>query len=366
MKGILNMPTNNDAFRTICRLAFLASLFLSVLSADQITLKNGDRFTGSVLRSDEKSLLLKTDAAGTVTISWDTVAAITASGPLYIGLKDGQTVVGSIATIDGKFSVTTQTAGVVTTAKESVQFIRSKEEQAAYEADINHYRNPRLVDLWTGNLDLGYAASAGNASTQSFALAANASRATSRDKIGVYYTSLFASNSVSGTRTTTANFKRGGLAYNLNVRKKMFVFGSVDLETDEFQSLDLRFVPAGGLGYHAIATENTQLDLMVGAAANREFFSTGLDRTSAELLLGEELSHKFTATTSIHEKLVFYPNLSDTGNYRINFDTTLATTIKKWLSWQFTFSDRYLSNPVPGRKQNDLLVSTGVRLTFAK
>ncbi|MBZ5678367.1 MAG: DUF481 domain-containing protein, partial [Acidobacteriia bacterium] len=155
-------------------------------------------------------------------------------------------------------------------------------------------------------------------------------------------------------------------AYNLNVRKKMFVFGSVDLETDEFQSLDLRFVPAGGIGYHAIATEKTQLDLNLGAAANREFYSTGLNRTSAELLLGEDLVHKFTTTTSLHERLVFFPNMSDGGNYRVNFDTTLVTSIRRWLSWQFTVSDRFLSNPVPGRKKNDALFSTGLRLTFAK
>jgi putative salt-induced outer membrane protein YdiY len=369
VKRPTRMKKHNGTFSTICRLvvlSFVASLSVNISWADQITLKNGDRLTGSLLKSDDKNLILKSEFTGTVTISWDAVAAISAPGPLYVGLKDGQTVVGSIATTDGKFSVTTQTAGVVTAAKESVLFIRSKDEQAAYEAEIDRYRNPRLVDLWTGTLDLGYAASQGNATTQSFTLAANANRATSRDKIGVYYTSLFASNDIAGKRTTSANFKRGGISYNLNVRKKMFVFGSTDLETDQFQSLDLRFVPAGGVGYHAIATEKTQLDLNLGAAANREFFSTGLNRTSAELLLGEDLVHKFTATTSIHEKLVFFPNLSSSGDYRINFDTTLVTAIRKWMSWQFTVSDRFLSNPVVGRKKNDVLFSTGVRLTFAK
>lgn len=363
------MKRSNRGFLMLCRLVVLAgfaSLFWGAAWADQITLKNGDRLTGSLLKSDDKNLVLKSESAGTVTVPWDGVVAISAPGPLYVGLKDGQTIVGSVATVDGKFALTTQLAGVVTAAKESIQFIRSKDEQTAYETEIDRYRNPRLVDLWTGTLDLGYAASKGNATTQSFTLSANANRATSRDKIGVYYTSLFASNDVEGKSITSANFKRGGIAYNLNVRKKMFVFGSVDLETDEFQSLDLRFVPAGGIGYHAIATEKTQLDLNLGAAANREFYSTGLNRTSAELLLGEDLVHKFTATTSLREKLVFFPNMSDGGNYRVNFDTTLVTTIRRWLSWQFTVSDRFLSNPVPGRKKNDALFSTGLRLTFAR
>jgi len=183
----------------------------------------------------------------------------------------------------------------------------------------------------------------------------------------VYYTSIFASSDAGGLKgVTTANSKRGGINYNLNLNKRSFVFGSMDLETDQFQSLDLRFVPAGGLGYHAINREKTQFDLFGGAAANREFFSTGLERTSAEILVGDEFLHKLSGSSSFHQKLVFYPNVSDAGNYRMNFDMSLVTAVRKWFSWQFTASDRYLSNPVLGRKSNDVLFSTGLRLTFAK
>src|SRR5258706_10747975 len=95
------------------------------------------------------------------------------------------------------------------------------------------------------------------------------------------------------------------------------------------------------------------------------FFSTGLDRDAFAMLVGEELDHKLTGAVTLHEKLFIYPEPDD-GNYRINFDTTASATIRKWLSWQFTVSDRYLSNPLPGRKANDILFTTGLRLTFAK
>jgi putative salt-induced outer membrane protein len=152
----------------------------------------------------------------------------------------------------------------------------------------------------------------------------------------------------------------------LNLNKRAFVFGLVDLESDQFQDLDLRFSPAGGGGYHAIANKSTQLDFRLGVSANREFFSTGLNRTSAEVLLGEQLTHKFSERTSVQEQLTFFPNVSDTGAYRVNFDTTAVTAVRKWFSWQLTISDRYLSNPVPGLKTNDILYSTGVRLAFTK
>jgi len=59
-------------------------------------------------------------------------------------------------------------------------------------------------------------------------------------------------------------------------------------------------------------------------------------------------------------------NLSNTGAYRVNFDISGVTALRKWFSWQVTISDRYLSNPVPGRKKNDAIYSTGVRVSFGK
>ena len=55
----------------------------------------------------------------------------------------------------------------------------------------------------------------------------------------------------------------------------------------------------------------------------------------------------------------------DPRNYRVNFDLSAVTAIRKWFGWQFTVSDRFLSNPIAGRKDNDILISTGLRLTFA-
>ena len=65
---------------------------------------------------------------------------------------------------------------------------------------------------------------------------------------------------------TTASAKRGGLAYNLNLNKHWFAFGAVDLENDQFQDLDLRFSPAGGVGAHLIKSDRTQFDALLGAS----------------------------------------------------------------------------------------------------
>lgn len=347
----------------------LVSVFLlaaTALWADQITLKNGDRITGSIVKADTKELVIKTESAAEVKVQWAAVTAISADGPVYVGLSDGQTVAGAISTANGQLQIRTQAAGTVNTAMTAVTSLRNQAEQTAHETEVQRLQNPRMIDLWTGFLDMGFAATKGNASTQTFTLSTRADRATSRDKIGVYYTSIFSSNTTAGTNLTTANSKRGGVVYDVNFDKKWFGWGSVDLESDQFQNLDLRFVPQGGAGHHSINTDVTKLDFRVGVSGNREFFSTGLKRNSAEIVMGEDFTHSFSKTTSIQEKIRFYPNVSNSGNYRLNFDTTFSTALAKWLSWQVTISDRYLSNPVPGRKTNDILYSTGVRLSFAK
>jgi len=129
------------------RLLLFVVFFMSIAWADQITLANGDRITGSVVRSDTKVLVLKTDNAGELTLKWESIAAISSPGPLYIGLGGSQMIVGSVETVNGRFNVTTQNAGVVVTSKEAVQFIRNNDEQAKAQFEIDHFRNPLLVDL---------------------------------------------------------------------------------------------------------------------------------------------------------------------------------------------------------------------------
>jgi hypothetical protein len=87
--------------------------------------------------------------------------------------------------------------------------------------------------------------------------------------------------------------------------------------------------------------------------------------------VGEELTHKISARSQFRERLVFFknPQQSSGAGYRVQFDASLVTGLNRWLAWQITFSDRYLSNPpviVPALKKNEAFLTTGLRFTFAK
>jgi hypothetical protein len=66
-------------------------LVLSVCAAsalaDQVTLKNGDRLSGTIVKTDDDKLELKSEFAGDVKLPWSAVVAIVSAGPLHIALK---------------------------------------------------------------------------------------------------------------------------------------------------------------------------------------------------------------------------------------------------------------------------------------
>jgi len=337
----------------------------SPVFADQITLKNGDRISGTIVTSDAKTLVIKTEYADAVTIKWDFVQKIESAEPLFVGTKSGQVIVGPVTTTDDKLAVATKETGSVTVPKADVTSLRDADEQKKAEAEVERLKHPSLADLWVGTLDTGLGLVRGNSESSNFTFALNAVRATTRDQITYYTTSAFSRSLANGVTSTTAQSIAGGIRYDLNLSDKYFAFGTVDLFNDRFQDLDLRTVLGAGGGYHAIKNKRTAFDLLLGGSFNRESFTT-FNRSSAEVLLGETLAQKLLGSSALTEALFFYPNLSSTGNYRSTFSMSLVTTLTKVLSWQTTFNDYYLSDPPPGKKTNDLVLSTGLRLTFGK
>lgn len=344
-------------------LAAVAFLCPQVL-ADNVILINGDRISGKIAKADGKSLTISSEYAGVITVQWVAVKEISSEQPLHLTLKDDQIIVGVVSTVADKIKVRTCEAGEVKLAKDSIQTLRSMEEQAAYQAKIKRVRKPGPLDLWNGSVDAGLSLAQGNANTTTLNLGLNAARATDRDKTNVYSTMLYATDRTMGESRAIANAIRGGVRHDINFTARHFAFISSDMEFDKFQQLDLRMVLGGGIGWHVMKTARSTFELFGGGSFNREYFSTDLRRNSGEFLAGQELSHNLSSRVSLKERAVIFHNFSEVGVYRLNIDASALTKINQWLGWQITLSDRYLSNPILGAKKNDLLLTTGIRLTF--
>jgi len=343
--------------------------------ADQIVMKNGDRVTGSVIKKDAATLTIKTVHFGTVTLPWDQVDSVKADAPLTVVLPNDKSVEGTIATSGDKI-VVTEKGTSETVAPKDIVALRNADEQKVYLRMLR----PRWYELWliTGNISI--AGAAGNAETRTFTTPITLVRATRHDKTTAYFNFIRSAASVDGQSKETASAIRGGWSYNRNLHPKIFVTVFNDFEHDRFQNLDLRTVLGGGLGWHAWKKEKGFVDIVGGGDYNHEQFGAcdpvltcagatpvpGFSRSSAEAYWGDDLGYKPVKKFAITQSFRMFNNLSNTGDYRMNFDLGMSTSLSKYFTWNAAVSDRYLSNPAAGRKKNDFLYSTGFGFTFTK
>lgn len=355
-------------FRSRVVLAVLLQMSLVTVPvfADQIFLKNGDRITGKILKKEKDKVSIKTEAAGTLEIRWDAVEKITADGDLVFEMKDGSKVAGSVAQSNGELKVETAEGKTVEIDQAQLIAIRNPELQEKYEAAAAEKADRSILKHWSGSADVGFSLTAGNSETMSLNFGARGVRETAGDKITLFAKGVQSSNSTTGVRVTTAEALWFGGRYDRNFDGKMFVFGTGNLEYDRPQRLNLRIVAGGGFGYKLIRTERTKFDVFGGATLNREYFENAANRTSAESLVGEEYSFKFTDRTKVEQRFELYPSLTRAGTFRANLDASFVTALNSWLGWHVSLGDRFNSDPVPGARTNDLLFSTGFRATFGK
>lgn len=339
--------------------------------ADQVSLKNGDRLSGTIVKSDGKELVLHTDYAGDVTLKWDAIQGIQSGEQLHVELQDGKTAVGPVTTSDDKLEIATK-SGAVEAPKSDVKNLRNDAEQTAYEKTLH----PGLMQGWKAGLNAGFALTGGNSETTNLAIGFLGARQTLHDKLGLYADTVYATSSVTTTTatippttvkttTTNANTAAGGLRYDRDVSKRMFGFVNADFFADALQSLNLRSVFGGGAGFHAIKNDQTTLDLLGGLNYTHESYDT-LSRNLIALTLGEELLHKLGKSTTLNQKLYFFPDLNSAGDFRGTFDFGTVTKLNKVLGWQLTFSDVYVTNPPPLKKQNDVIFTTGLNVSFGQ
>jgi putative salt-induced outer membrane protein len=227
---------------------------------------------------------------------------------------------------------------------------------------------PKVVQdgRWRANIGLAASYASGNTESTNLSLKAAAVRATAVDKITANARALH--GETDGTQTA-AQYGLGG-RYDYNVSAKTYAFGQADYLRDEMANLKMRLSGASGIGYRMIDEEKQKFEVYAGLGySHEEYFDPSVVadelRTSygyAEAVLGEESTHQLTDSTKFRQKLVLYPNLSDPGEFRSEFDAGIAVAINRTMDLTVGVNYRYNSDPGTGLDKFDLLVLTGVAI----
>src|SRR3569833_4523543 len=115
----------------------LVALAACPVWADQITLKNGARVTGSIVKKEGKNLTIKTALMGTVTVPWDQVTDVRTGETLNVVLS-GQTAQppevtkATLSEPSGQVTLAPAQGSPVTVAPERIEAIRNAVEEQSY------------------------------------------------------------------------------------------------------------------------------------------------------------------------------------------------------------------------------------------
>jgi hypothetical protein len=122
--------------KNIITITAFAFMFCVHSKADQVTLENGDRVSGNIVKSDRSTMTMKTDFLGEVTIQWDAIGEIISEQELFVTAANGQVLVGTVSTTGSSLQVQISQAETVPVEKAVVETLRSQAEQDNYEAEI--------------------------------------------------------------------------------------------------------------------------------------------------------------------------------------------------------------------------------------
>lgn len=337
----------------------------SIGYADVVTLKNGDRVTGTMVVIKAGNLQLKSDILGSLSIPLDKIATFSAAKPVAVVVKDQNPVEGTLELKpSGDWQVT---------ANGKAQTIPAANAQVIMAVEAYHTlveASPEPWQAWKGNATLGYAIQHGNQETNTLTTTIDAVR--ERPEAPIFqshwrtnygFTALLShaeeDSSTVTSRTITTNLRQDYLFSPSN-----FVFGIGQFDHISTEGLYLRQTFGGGFGHDVIKTSHTTFSLLGGMTFVHEKFFVGVHDQSADALVGEKLGRQLSKWVRLDHSLNFYPNLTNGGQYRFDTTTILSVKLTNKFSLNTSVIDLYLSNPPTGNEKNNITISTGIGYAF--
>ena len=286
--------------------------------ADEVTLKNGDRFSGRIVSEDERTLILEHEAAGRLTLQRAFIARITRSkipSPPQGPEKPIQVAERKEWEWEREFAF-----GVALSRGNTDEGELSG--RLLVNAKSDH-------DEWTGKFEGYLAESQGSTNAQRYA----------------------------GSGRYAFSFGRGLAWYN---------FYKLELNHDRFANIDWRVIPSAGVGVWF--SDEAPLVAMVelGAGWERTQFKDATASTSEPVLIPRGwMELTFPNGAQLSQELTLWSELGgEIGAFRLKAETLFTNPVTERWAIKLRFVDEFDSDPAGSSKKNDLRLTTELAWSF--
>jgi Protein of unknown function, DUF481 len=314
---------------------------------DVVTLANGDRITGEIVRLERGRLEFKTDDAGTLYLEWDKLSSLVSTRLVEVLTTDGRRFLGSLGPAAVR-SITVVTSAVSLQMSEvtlitpiGTSFWRQLD--GSIDAGFSYTKSSGVAQL-NVNSDTVYRKVASRAR-----LTASLTQTKKDDDSG---------------RDDRAFVEMSYLRYPW---QRWFILTAGRFETNESLGLTLRSQIGASAGPRLVNSNRAQLVLGAGLAVNNE---QGVDVETTQNV--EALFTFQTAfytydrpKTNVDVSFQYYPSLSNTGRQRVQLDAGAKREFLKDLFVALNFYNTYDNRPPnPAADTNDVGIVLSIGWTY--
>ena len=309
--------------------------------ADELRLRNGDRFTGRVVSLAAGTLTFDTPH-GDLAIPWADVTGLSVDEPLLVAIAGGTPASAAVTMGDGG-RVALQPGGDVGLS------------------DITSLARPQPAVTWNGGANAGFVSAAGNSDINSLRLDGDVVVRAAANR----YTASAAVTRSEDRDVETARNWSTSFKYDRFVSPRLFLNANAILTNDRFRDLDLRTALGVGVGYQFLQTARVTLTADAGVGWVHE----NLESAEDDRYTAARESAALTVTLIPNRIQVFHAHdgyFSVTGDdnlfvrtqngVRISLAAGFVTTLRGDLDYDRT--------PAPGRRNTDRTVSLTLGYRF--
>jgi putative salt-induced outer membrane protein YdiY len=301
----------------------------AMVSADVIHLRNGDRISGKIIRMEDGKLVVKTNYAGEITISWQQIESLSSDEKIKVVLGDGTALEGQTLTFEaGKMKLKTE----------------KLEKPSAFNlADVKTI-NPKVEPLVriTLGANAGLSLERGNSDTDEFEfdLRFQARTKKSRYTLGGEFNKEKADGELT-TKDWTAFAN-----YNYFFTKKWFAYVRTKFEHDEFADLDLRSTLGAGIGCQVFESDALNLSFDAGPGYIDENFIEAADVDFGAVLWGVNYDQYFyNKLFQLFHHSDGYLSLKNSDNWILNTRQGIRVPLYKGITATFQYSYDFDNEP---------------------
>ncbi len=356
-----------------------ASFCLAAFGADppdSLTLMNGEKLTGKLVRATGDSLIFHSDTAGDVTVPWAKVQALTASGRFAVipkGFqfkrheKDGKIPRGTISVADQKIQVTPAPGQAPQSfATTATGYVVAEGEFEAAQKSLNFFQD------WKGSVTGGASLIEATQKSETFTGAAHFARAipeqdwlSARNRTLINFTASYGKVDQPSTPTVKTDLVHFDAERDEYFSARAYFLGQASFDHNFSQGLSLQQTYSGGTGWTVIKSDSQTFDLKATASYISQHFNGS---SSSKNLIGstfnETYHRKLPAGIVFDEQLTLVPAWNNTNAYSGNGGAGITMALYKRLSLNVSALDTFLNDPPPGFKKNSFQFTTGVTYTL--